>query len=456
MRPPLESHIMTRRQEKTGLAVEHGDGPETVDHRLLAQFWDDCRAAGPLRVRTELPRGASAAPGGRDLPHPFAVIGRDPKDDARLGHEDVSRHHLYLQVIDGRVCWLDLGSRAGTSQDDVIVPSGWLDPGDSIGLGPYLVRAEVGAGGASPPTSLSRHPTSDRGPSTWPDASLEFRGRPEGPTRRRISRVLTLVGRASDCRFRIPDDAISRYHCALLRTPGGLWAVDLLSREGIRVDGARVRFAKLGDGATLHVGRYRMVARQVDAETSNGEVPGDAPSWDLPTLAPEQLPAVAAPRRPPDRVVAVDRVEPPSASLTPADLEPFVARFEQMQRQMFEQFHQAMMAMFQTFGDLHRDQMGQAREEFDRIRDLTRELQTLQAGPSKPSSKPSAEPDQSPMPRARPEVGSEPPPLRMPTDPKRTPAGPEVHDLIRRRITQIQEERQGRWKRVLDLVSGGS
>ena len=428
-----------------------------MDHRLIAQFWDDCRASGPLRVRVEAEAGAGAvdAPGGRDVPHPFAVIGRDPKDDARLEHEDVSRHHLYVQVIDGRVFWLDLGSRTGTSQDDLILPSAWLDPGASIGVGPFLVRASVGAGGGPSPTVLSRHPTSDRGPASWPVAAIEFRRGPEGPSRRELRRVLTLVGRAADCRFRIADNAISRYHCALLRTPGGLWAVDLLSREGIRVDGARVRFAKVEDGATLHIGRYRMVARYVDAEATIGDAPGDAASWELPPMAPDQLPAVAATRRPPDRVVASPTapvVEQPPGALTPEALEPFVARFEQMQRQMFEQFHQAMMTMFQTFGALHRDQMGQAREEFDRIRDLTRELQVLQHGPPPPT----AATEQPATPGDGPEVRPKPTAPWTPADPSRPTASPEAHDLIRRRIAQLQEERQGRWKRVLNLVSGGS
>lgn len=421
-----------------------------MDRRVIAQFWDDCRAAEPLEVHAS--SGAAGTKGrseARAVPHPFALVGRDPRDDCRLEHGDVSRHHVYLQVIDGRVFWIDLGSRSGIVREGVMTPSGWLEPGGAIGVGPFLVRAQIGAGGTAAAGPPPPNPIATRGPASWPDASLEFPNRPDGSGCWRLGRMLTLVGRATDCRLRIPDDAISRFHCALLRTPGGVWAVDLLSREGIRVDGARVRFARLADGASLHVGRYRMIVRYTDAPSPSGE----APSWRIEPLAPDQLPAVAARRRPPAPLVEVPLVERPPSSLTPADLDPFVARFEQMQQQMFEQFHQAMMTMFQGFGAMHRDQMGQVREELDRIRDLSRELQGLQEHASRPTAEAESAPEP-PSAESRPRERRAPP--SGPSEPARPPTGPEIHDLISRKIALLQDERQGRWKRVLDLISGGS
>ena len=196
-----------------------------------------------------------------------------------------------------------------------------------------------------------------------------------------------------------------------------------------------------------------MVVRYADASRPSGE----APSWRLEPLAPDQLPAVAARRRPPAPLVETPIVERPSSSLTPADLEPFVARFEQMQQQMFEQFHQAMMTMFQGFGAMHRDQMGQVREELDRIRDLSRELQGLQGRPAEATP-----PTSGPEPVAAARRGSASGIARRLRRPgrrsirRRPAAGPEIHDLISRRIARLQDERQGRWKRVLDLISGGA
>jgi len=64
-------------------------------------------------------------------------------------------------------------------------------------------------------------------------------------------------------------------------------------------------------------------------------------------------------------------------------LVPLVNQFGQMQQQMFDQFHQAMMVMFQTFSALHRDQMELVRQELDRVHELTRQLHALQAELSK-------------------------------------------------------------------------
>jgi hypothetical protein len=70
--------------------------------------------------------------------------------------------------------------------------------------------------------------------------------------------------------------------------------------------------------------------------------------------------------------------------LVPAELSESIAliisnQFAEMQRQMFDQFQQAMMVMFQTFSLLHRDQMELVRQELNRVHELTRQLHDLQA-----------------------------------------------------------------------------
>jgi hypothetical protein len=71
-------------------------------------------------------------------------------------------------------------------------------------------------------------------------------------------------------------------------------------------------------------------------------------------------------------------------ALVPAELSESIAliisnQFAEMQRQMFDQFQQAMMVMFQTFSVLHRDQMELVRHELNRVHELTRQLHELQA-----------------------------------------------------------------------------
>ena len=56
----------------------------------------------------------------RPLYQPFAIIGRDLRADLVLDHPQVSRRHVYLQVIEGRAFWVDLESRTGTRSERAV------------------------------------------------------------------------------------------------------------------------------------------------------------------------------------------------------------------------------------------------------------------------------------------------------------------------------------------------
>ena len=53
------------------------------------------------------------------------------------------------------------------------------------------------------------------------------------------------------------------------------------------------------------------------------------------------------------------------SELAESMLMPLVNQFSLMQQQMFDQFHQVILMMFQMFGTLHRDQMGLVREDLE-------------------------------------------------------------------------------------------
>src|SRR5262249_56446822 len=117
--------------------------------------------------------------------------------------------------------------------------------------------------------------------------------------RRRMRRTLTLLGKAVECPVRLSGPSVSRYHAALLGTPFGLWAVDLLGEEGeptwqgISVNGARVRYARLTEGDELRVGKF--LFRLNYAADPHPLQPGEAPEDESPT---EGLVAGAANPRP--------------------------------------------------------------------------------------------------------------------------------------------------------------
>jgi hypothetical protein len=76
-----------------------------------------------------------------------------------------------------------------------------------------------------------------------------------------MSRALALIGRSTACQVRLMNPSVSNFHAAMVRTPSGVWIVDLLSREGIEVDGMCVRAARLEAGSDAGKGLVIEVIR---------------------------------------------------------------------------------------------------------------------------------------------------------------------------------------------------
>jgi hypothetical protein len=158
---------------------------------------------------------------------------------------------------------------------------------------------------------------------------------------------------------------------------------------------------------------------------------------------------------------------------------------------MFDQFHQSMLLMVQTFGALHRDQMGMIRDELNRVREISQELLSLQAdlagqpaalsarrgspdpaepaavspgapvSPATPSlAAPAAGngsgpevPDSPPTPAGG-GGGAPPAAPAAPASPGRGQTPEDLHTWLNQRIAAIQQERQGRWQKILNFLRG--
>ena len=228
-----------------------------------------------------------------------------------------------------------------------------------------------------------------------------------------MNRVMSLIGSASGCKFRLADPSVSSFHCSLLRTPLGLWVIDLLAPAGVSVNDALVRYSLLADNDVLKVGRYRIrvhsrftgqdpggstsasprsttitlsqpsrrnplepVFPQGDSRHSSSPVLGPTP-WQgsgLGTLMPLQSGHSST-------VGWDSSTDGPTRSgkgeLSESVLVPLMNQFGTMQEQMLDQFQQAIAMLVQVFGNLHRDQMHVIRDELDQLRNLTKEFQTL-------------------------------------------------------------------------------
>jgi hypothetical protein len=87
--------------------------------------------------------------------------------------------------------------------------------------------------------------------------TLEIDGR-----RIRLTRPVTVVGRAGDVDVPLDDAGVSRRHAEIHVTDAGARVVDLGSTNGTYVDGERVSSGELRDGSTITVGRSRLVFRR--------------------------------------------------------------------------------------------------------------------------------------------------------------------------------------------------
>jgi pSer/pThr/pTyr-binding forkhead associated (FHA) protein len=387
-----------------------------MGERVMKSFLNACGLKGPLQFVVE----SEGAEGGelRPLHQPFALIGRDPRADLVLDHARVSRRHVYFQVIEGRAFWVDLESRTGTRADGDLRKSGWLADGQTLRVGPYAIQRFVidnQTGNDRPqvkPALVAPFVAVAYNHAPLPEVALEFLNGPSQAMAWPVRRVMSLIGSAGGCKFRLTDASVSRFHASFLSTSAGLWIVDLLGHGGITINEAPVRFSQLADGDLLGIGRYQIRVRcRLRGQGSSSRVPDRSFTKAFTRLSrPERVSnelksadwtATALPSVPGTEVANLAQFPmaiPAHSSLSNAEviasaptfplklassdvteslLVPLVNQFGLMQQQMFDQFQQAMGMMMQMFGTMHREQMETIRAELDRLHDLTEEVHAL-------------------------------------------------------------------------------
>jgi pSer/pThr/pTyr-binding forkhead associated (FHA) protein len=204
-----------------------------------------CGLGAPLSLVCQEASSSAGAFAPLDYPRPFLLVGRHPLADLSLNNPQVSRRHTYLQAIAGRVFCVDLESRTQTrwEGEEAARSQGWLDPGRFIQVGPYRIhRTDRGPDEPAGSEALDPFaPPDGEGsePDSLPRLMLELPMWVGGqPAIWAMRGLLALMGRSERCQFSFGDDSISRYHACLVRTPLGLWVVDLAAREGCTSTGS--------------------------------------------------------------------------------------------------------------------------------------------------------------------------------------------------------------------------
>lgn len=259
---------------------------------ILERFAQACGMRQALELRIHLQEGEKLAEG--TIESPFVLVGRDDACEVTLTDPEVDPRHLWLQVLEGQVYAVDLGSRTGLVWSDGQRGSGWLRENRSLDVGPFVLVVQ------RPPAELADgemfaeeyQPLQSDVSLAWrfPSVVLEFRNGKRARDRWEVNRRLTLIGRAPECKIRLSAEDISHYHCGLVFTASGLWAVDLSGR-GVVVNGERMRVASLEDGADLWVGRFR-IGVQVSVR---GRGPEGKPAGSAAVSAPGQWGSSSAP-----------------------------------------------------------------------------------------------------------------------------------------------------------------
>jgi len=379
----------------------------------LTPFATACGLRSPIDLRIVRSDGAVLAEGQLDLP--CALAGRDPACEVTLLDAEISLRHACLQAVGGRVLVADIGSRTGLHLTEGELAAGpdrqpflWLTPTDPVAVGPFRItlRKPLFVRPTVPETSpFLPDPAATR---ALPRVAVRFLNGKSVTGQWVVNRLVTFVGRARDCKISLAADDIDPFHCYFLLTPDGLWVVDLLSRDGLRVNGEATRYAHLKSGDVLQVGRFRLGFAYLD-EASFARPPDRAvPSPAMPKLAPR--PAAPVAPKTPGADASGSPVVPPAGS---RELAPAVQAFAAAQASMMAQFEASMMGMVRRFGELHREQLGTMHAELARMAELNAEMQHLQLCAAE----------------TLPEVW--------------------VHD----RMAALQAERQTLWQRLFDLIA---
>jgi pSer/pThr/pTyr-binding forkhead associated (FHA) protein len=403
---------------------------------------------------------------------PSVLVGSAEDNSLCLPSRQISLRHAYLQAHHGGVFCVDLDSRTGIRVGGQPSRTGWMRPGRPLELGPYTLTLvpTPQVGWLTPPTwghgnPLAYHPSES---ASFVPVVGEVSVSGQTRVRWRMNRLLAVVGRSPRCGVYIRDMSLSRFHCSLVRTPMGLWVVDLLSREGTRLNGVPIRCERLREGDELRLGKYGL-RFSFQPKVS----PADAPLVDdAETVAPGQAasaddnptsPAVPAPRREPVTALVelrpaatVPAVLPDQAGPDGALMLAMVNQLNKMQQEMLDQFQERLLTATRLFASLHKEQRDVVRDELERLGGIAEELRALQAdlarrGAASPAAGNRTAPLPSPAARSSPPANK---PAPLPAPPPSGPPEEEVHNWLNQRISALQEEQESRWHRLLGKILG--
>jgi pSer/pThr/pTyr-binding forkhead associated (FHA) protein len=297
------------------------------------------------------------------LHQPFVVIGSCPECDLVLPDRSVNYRHFYLQLAGGQWYFTNLARVSRTKAGQGHPASGSLEVGDELKVGYNLIKRVL------PSDAEIVQPTEDFQNSDQSGVAVPFtvevvsrrRGAFEMPPIE-FSDPITLIGTSRFCDLVVNDENASRVHASLVSTPKGVFAVDLLGRGGIMVDGREEIWSPIYDGAVLQIGRTSL---RICIGSTRGQQIG-------------RLGRRAVSRTVPSPV-AVPATPVYSGGLSEGAVLAIMGQISDMQNQFFEHSRLQMQWMTQMLSKVTESQREQAQRDMARIEDISRELNELRA-----------------------------------------------------------------------------
>lgn len=360
-----------------------------ASHSEIEEFFSACGGRLPVRVLLVKSDGQEYDYG--PVERPCVFLGRSEQCDLALHGADVSHRHVYVQFVGGKIFCADLGSRTGIHWQHGTRTADWIEFEESIAIGPFALRFVLQRDGIAP-AALERagEVLCDR-----PEVELRFLNATVSSERGKswpLRRTVTLLGHLRTCDIPLRHQSVSRVHASLVRTRSGLWVVDLMGREGIRVNGERVDFARLEEADVLEVGMFRMAveyshAAGTPAQADLGSFDRNTPIQVQPLRDLEDgqesdlIPWRATPQRAKDSPPRPPQSAPPPPGwgLSEQFVLSLLNHSTMMQQQMFDQQNQMMLMMMQMLSSMHSQHLDLVRDEMQQVRELTREMQDIQA-----------------------------------------------------------------------------
>ena len=220
------------------------------------QFW--------LKARVMVRAAGAAAETLATIDRPFVRFSKDPRADVKTRGEK-----LFLIVTDYGIRGLDL-SNPGAAPLEGLHPGGFH-------FGNYHVDWRVDE-------QLSGKSRQD-----WPVLQFTFKDRVL--SRRKLQRVVTIIGRAQPSTLCVGHSEISRTHAALYWDGRVLWVIDLFSANGVYTRMGFADCVRLLPGGSVNLGPVVMhyVDPMLDSSSSaNALHDQDATSHNIPALVDNQ------------------------------------------------------------------------------------------------------------------------------------------------------------------------